>query len=272
MLGLGNSITGGASAESVIDLASKVLHISGYNVTSSNVGGTKLVSAMENLADGSSITVSQSTNDNKPVHNIAAKTVTFGYKSVGSEVPVLELSSNITLTDGFTIIAAMSMETPGQQSQEVSNIVGSNVDANNHSHLFVAGEDGENNTRFELRADSSASGSNLSDFAGDELGEGNEIYNPHTFFLTKSAGASATVTMSSLYQGQFAEEGSSATFDEDIDFVIGQIGGHMGGSTPGSNAVQGNMVLYELLVYSEVLSESQLKEIGNYITSKHTSL
>jgi len=272
MLGLGNSITSSASLESVIDLASKVLHISGHNVTSSTVGGTKLVSAMENLADGSSITVSQSTNDNKPVHNIAAKAVTFGYKSVGSEVPVLELSSNITLTDGFTIIAAMSMETPGQQSQEVSNIVGSNVDANNHSHLLVAGVDGETNTNFELRADSSASGSNLSDLAGTSLGEGNEIFNPHIFFLTKSAGASATVTMSSLYQGSFAEEGSSTAFDEDIDFVIGQIGGHMGGATPGSNAIQGNMLLYELLVYSEVLSENQLKEVGNYITGKHTGL
>lgn len=272
MLGLGNSITSSASLESAVDLASKVFHISGHNVTSSTVGAVKLVSAMENLASGSSITVSQSTNDNKPVHNVAAKTVTFGYKSVASEVPVLELSSNITLTDGFTIIAAMNVESPGEQSQEIANIIGSNVDANNHSHLFVSGVDGETDTKFELRADSSASGSNLSDKAGASLGEGNEIFNPHIFCLTKSAGASATVTMNSIFAGGFAEEGSSTDFDEDIDFVIGQIGGHMGGTAPGTNATQGNMVLYELLVYSEALSENQFKEIGNYIRLKHTSL
>ena len=271
MLGLGNSITSATKTQSVIDLASKVLHISGHNVTSSTIGGELLVSAMENLAAGSTITVRQSTDANKPVHN-TNNTVTFGFKSSGSAVPVLSLDSNITLTDGFTIVAAMQVASPGQQSQEVSNIVGSNVDANNHSHLFVAGEDGESNTRFELRADSSASGSNLSDSASAALGEGNEIFNPHKFFLTKSAGASATVKMFSIFQDSFAEEGSSTDFDEDIDFVIAQIGGHMGGASAGSNALQGNMTLYELLVYSEVLSENQIKEIGNYISAKHPSI
>jgi len=231
-----------------------------------------LVSAVENLAAGSSIQVRQNTDDNKPVHDSANNRITFGFKTTGSTVPVLELSSNITLTDGFTIIAAMNVANPGEQSQESSNIVGSNVDANNHSYLFVAGEDGETNTRFELRADSSASGSNLADSAGSALGEGNEIFNPHIFLLTKSAGASATVTMNSIFQGSFAEEGSSTDFDEDIDFVIAQIGGHMGGAAPGANASQGNMVLYELLVYSEVLSTNQQIEVGNHITSKHPLL
>ena len=270
MLGIGNNATS-YRISGVLDLPSLQLHISGHNVTSSTVGSDLLVSAMENLATGSTITVSQSTDANKPVHN-TNNTVNFGFKSSGSAVPVLPLSSNITLTDGFTIIAAMNVASPGEQSEEIANIVGSNVDANNHSHLFVAGEDGETNTRFQLRADSSASGSNLSDSAGAGLSEGNEIFNPHIFSLTKSAGASATVKMFSIFQGGFAEEGSSTDFDEDIDFVIAQIGGHMSGASAGSNALQGNMTLYELLVYSEVLSQNQIKEIGNYINAKHQNI
>lgn len=39
MLGLGSGITGGSSLESVLDLSSKVFHVSGFNVTSSDVGG-----------------------------------------------------------------------------------------------------------------------------------------------------------------------------------------------------------------------------------------
>ena len=273
MLGLGNSITGGAAlAETVFDLPSLEFHVDTLpgNVTSATVGSELLVSSLTPIVG--SVQPRQATNANKPTHDTTNNKLTFAFESTGSDVPFLEMNSAITLTDAFTIVFAFAAATDGSQTDGESNIVGSNVDANNHSHLVIRG-DGGDALQFELRADSSASGSNLSDKAPGDMGEGNSLTFPaQVYALTKSAGASATVKMFSFLQGSFAEEGSSTAFDEDIDFVITQIGGVMGGASAGSNDVQGNMHFYELLVYNELLTEAQIQECFALVKAKHADL
>ena len=215
---------------------------------------------------------SQATNANKPTHDTTNNKITFAFESTGSDVPFLEMATAVTLTDAFTIVFAFAAHTDGSQTDAVSNIVGSNVDANNHSHLSLTGDSGDA-LEFELRADSSASGSNLSDTATADMGEGNPISAPATIYaLTKSAGASATVKMFSFFADEFAEEGSSTAFDEDIDFVVKQIGGVMDGTSAGSNEQQGNMHFYELLVYDELLTEAQIQECFALVKAKHADL
>jgi len=276
MLGLGNSITSAGIIETVFDLPSLEFHVDTLpgNVVSATVGSEVLVSALAPIVG--SVQPRQVTNANKPTHDTTNNKLTFAFESTGSDVPFLELSSAITLTDAFTIVFAFAAHSTGELGNPVplsfSNIIGSNTDANNHSHLQIRADDGDA-FKFELRADSSASGSNLSDKAGDDMGEGNPVGNPATIYaLTKSAGASATVKMFSFFQGSFAEEGSSTDFDEDIDFVITQIGGVMDGTSAGSNETQGNMHFYELLVYSELLTEAQIQECFVLVQAKHADL
>ena len=270
MLGLGNSITSDGIIETVFDLPSLEFHVDSLNVVSATVGSEVLVSALVPIVGA--VQPRQATNANKPTHDTTNNKITFAFESTGSDIPFLELSSAITLTDAFTIVFAFAAHTGGSQTDAVSNIVGSNVDANNHSHLSVTGDDGDA-LQFELRADSSASGSNLSDTATADMGEGNPITVPATLYaLTKSAGASATVKMFSQQQGSFAEEGSSTAFDEDIDFVINQIGGVMDGTSAGSNERQGNMHFYELLVYNELLTEAQIQQCFALVQAKHVDL
>ena len=270
MLGLGNSITSDGIIETVFDLPSLQLHVDSLNVVSATVGSEVLVSALVPIVG--STQPRQTTNANKPTHDTTNNKITFAFESTGSDVPFLEMDTAVTLTDAFTIVFAFAAHTDGSQTAAVSNIVGSNVDANNHSNLSVTG-DGGDASQFELRADSSASGSNLSDTATADMGEGNSLLSPPTVYaLTKSAGASATVKMFSFHQGSFAEEGSSTAFDEDIDFVVKQIGGAMGGGSAGSNAPQGNMHFYELLVYNELLTESKIQECFVLVTAKHVDL
>lgn len=270
MLGLGNSITSAGITETVFDLTSLRLHVDSLNVVSATVGSEVLVSALVPIVGA--VQPSQATNANKPTHDTTNNKITFAFESTGSDVPFLEMATAVTLTDAFTIVFAFAAHTDGSQADAVSNIVGSNVDANNHSHLSVTG-DGGDALLFELRADSSASGSNLSDTATADMGEGNPISAPATIYaLTKSAGASATVKMFSFFADEFAEEGSSTAFDEDIDFVVKQIGGVMDGTSAGSNEQQGNMHFYELLVYDELLTEAQIQECFALVKAKHADL
>lgn len=270
MLGLGNSITSAGITKTVFDLSSLRLHVDSLNVVSATVGSEVLVSALVPIVGA--VQPSQATNANKPTHDTTNNKITFAFESTGSDVPFLEMSSATTLTDAFTIVFAFAAHTDGSQTDAVSNIVGSNVDANNHSHLSLTG-DGGDALEFELRADSSASGSNLSDTATADMGEGNPLTAPATLYaLTKSAGASATVKMFSFFADEFAEEGSSTAFDEDIDFVVKQIGGVMDGTSAGSNEQQGNMHFYELLVYDELLTEAQIQECFALVKAKHADL
>jgi hypothetical protein len=270
MLGLGNSITSAGITETVFDLTSLRLHVDSLNVVSATVGSEVLVSALVPIVGA--VQPSQATNANKPTHDTTNNKITFAFESTGSDVPFLEMATAVTLTDAFTIVFAFAAHTDGSQTDAVSNIVGSNVDANNHSHLSLTGDSGDA-LEFELRADSSASGSNLSDTATADMGEGNPISAPATIYaLTKSAGASATVTMFSFFADEFAEEGSSTAFDEDIDFVVKQIGGVMDGTSAGSNEQQGNMHFYELLVYDELLTEAQIQECFALVKAKHADL
>lgn len=276
MLGLGNSITSGAAlAETVFDLPSLELHVDTLpgNVTSATVGSELLVSSLTPIVG--SVGPRQATNANKPTHDTTNNKLTFAFESTGSDVPFLELSSAITLTDAFTIVFAMAAHSIGELSEQapvfISNIVGSNTDANNHSNLHITADDGDGH-QFQLKADSSASGSNLSDKADGAMGENNPVGNATVYALTKSAGASATVKMFSFFGSSFAEEGSSTAFDEDIDFVITQIGGVMDGTSAGSNEAQGNMHFYELLVYNELLTEAQIQECFALVQAKHADL
>lgn len=270
MLGLGNSITSAGITETVFDLTSLRLHVDSLNVVSATVGSEVLVSALVPIVGA--VQPSQATNANKPTHDTTNNKITFAFESTGSDVPFLEMATAVTLTDAFTIVFAFAAHTDGSQTDAVSNIVGSNVDANNHSHLSLTGDSGDA-LEFELRADSSASGSNLSDTATADMGEGNPISAPATIYaLTKSAGASATVKMFSFFADEFAEEGSSTAFDEDIDFVVKQIGGVMDGTSAGSNEQQGNMHFYELLVYDELLTEAQIQECFALVKAKHADL
>ena len=137
MLGLGNSVVSGGSVESVLDLASKVLHVSSFNVTSSDVGGTQLVSAMENLVDGSSITISQSTDSKKPIHDTVNSRVSFPFESASNNVDFLPLSSAINLTAAFTIFFVSAHASPGASFDAYQIVVGNYTDTNNRSSIYL---------------------------------------------------------------------------------------------------------------------------------------
>jgi len=271
MLGLGNSITSGASAESVsvLDLASKVLHVSGFNVTSSTIGGEKLVSAMENLADGSSITVGQSVDDKKPIHDVAGKGVHFPFTSADAEVDQLDLSGAITLTDAFTVFFVSKHSSPDQQSKAYQFVTGSYTDTNNKSSIYLfTHEDDGSDPYFNIRA---AQGG-VTDEIGIEQFENGTPSNVKSFIcITKDAGVNATVKVYQSNWYDFYTEISDTDFDANVDFVIDQIGGFEPFQNPsGGTAVpQGNMHLYELGVYNVALTEAQVEEISSIMISKH---
>ncbi len=269
MLGLGNSITGGASAESVLDLSSKVFHVSGFNVTSSTVSGEKLVSAMENLADGSSITVGQSVDNKKPIHDVANKGVHFPFTSTSGQVDQLDLSSAITLTDAFTVFFVSKQSAPGEQNNAYQFVTGSYTDANNKSsiYLFTQEDDGAD-PYFNMRATQSGT----SDEIGIEQFSEGIPSNVKTFIcVTKDAGVNATVKVYQSTAGSFIQEISDTDFDANVDFAIDQIGGFEPFQNPsgGTGVPQGNMHLYELGVYNVALTEAQVKEISSAMISKH---
>ena len=107
MLGLGNSITSDGIIETVFDLPSLQLHVDSLNVVSATVGSEVLVSALVPIVG---ITQPrQATNANKPTHDTSNNKLTFAFESTGSDVPFLEMSSAITLTDAFTIVFALSL-------------------------------------------------------------------------------------------------------------------------------------------------------------------
>jgi len=270
MLGLGNSITGVASAESVLDLSSKVFHVSGFNVTSSLIGGEKLVSAMENLADGSSITVGQSVDNKKPIHDIAGKGVHFPFTSASGQVDQLDLSSAITLTDAFTIFFVSKQSTPGDQTDAYQFVTGSFTDTNNRSSIFLfTQEDDGSDPYFNIKSTQSGT----SDEIGIEQFQEGIPSTAKTFIcITKDAGANATVKVYQSNSYSFTEEMDDNDFDANVDFVIDQIGGFEPFINPsgGTNVPQGNMYLYELGVYNVALTEAQVKEISDNMISKHS--
>lgn len=270
MLGLGNSITGGASTESVLDLSSKVFHVSGFNVTSSVVSGEKLVSAMENLADGSSITVAQSVDNKKPIHDVAGKGVHFPFTSASGQVDQLDLSSAITLTDAFTVFFVSRQSTPGEQTNAYQFVTGSFTDTNNKSsiYLFTQEDDGAD-PYFNIRAAQSGT----SDEIGIEQFDNGAPSTAKSFIcITKDAGVNATVKVYQSNSQSFNAEISDTDFDANVDFVIDQIGGFEPFQNPGGGTAvpQGNMYLYELGVYNVALTEAQVRELSNDMNFKHS--
>ena len=269
MLGLGNSITGGASAESVLDLSSKVFHVSGFNVTSSLIGGEKLVSAMENLADGSSITVGQSVDNKKPIHDIANKGVHFPFTSASGQVDQLDLSSAIMLRDAFTVFFVSKQSTPDTLSKAYQFVTGSYTDNNNRSSIFLfTEEDDGSDPYFNIKATQGGT----SDEIGIEQFDNGAPSTVKTFIcITKDAGVNATVKVYQSNSHSFHTEISDTDFDANVDFIIDQIGGFEPFINPsgGTDVPQGNMYLYELGVYNVALTEAQVREISNDIISKH---
>ena len=269
MLGLGNSITGGSSSESVLDLSSKVFHVSGFNVTSSDVGGEQKVSAMENLADGSSITVGQSVDDKKPIHDVAGKGVHFPFTSASGQVDQLDLSSAITLTDAFTVFFVSKQSTPDVGNEAYQFVVGSYTDNNNKSSIYLYNqEDDGSDPYFNIRA----SQGGTTDEIGIEQFENGTPSNVKSFIcITKDAGENATVKVYQSAQNNFYSEISDTDFDANVDFVVDQIGGFEPFQNPGggTGVPQGNMHLYELGVYNIALTEAQVREISNDMIVKH---
>ena len=269
MLGLGNGITSGSSSESVLDLSSKIFHVSGFNVTSSDVGGEQKVSAMENLADGSSITVGQSVDNKKPIYDAANKGVHFPFTSAAGQVDQLDLSSAITLTDAFTIFFVSKQSTPGEQNDAYQFVTGSYTDANNKSSIYLfTQEDDGSDPYFNIRATQSGT----TDEIGIEQFDNGTPSNVKSFIcITKDAGASATVRVYQSANNTFHSEISDTDFDADVDFVIDQIGGFEPFQNPGggTSVPQGNMHLYELGVYNVALTEAQIRELSNDMTVKH---
>jgi len=269
MLGLSNSITGGASTESVLDLSSKVFHVSGFNVTSSTVSGEKLVSAMENLADGSSITVGQSVDDKKPIHDVAGKGVHFPFTSASGQVDQLDLSSAITLTDAFTVFFVSKQSTPGAQTDAYQFVTGSYTDNNNRSSIFLfTQEDDGADPYFNIK---STQGGTSDEIGIEQFDEGIPSTAKTFICITKDAGVNATVKVYQSTAGTFVQEISDTDFDANVDFVIDQIGGFEPFVNPsgGTSVPQGNMHLYELGVYRIALTETQVREISNDMISKH---
>jgi hypothetical protein len=269
MLGLGNSITGGSSSESVLDLSSKVFHVSGFNVTSSDVGGEQKVSAMENLADGSSITVGQSVDDKKPIHDVAGKGVHFPFTSASGQVDQLDLSSAITLTDAFTVFFVSKQSTPDTNNDAYQFVTGSYTDANNKSSIYLfTQEDDGSDPYFNIRATQSGT----TDEIGIEQFDNGAASTAKTFIcITKDAGVSATVKVYQSSSLGFYTDISDTDFDANVDFVIDQIGGFEPFQNPGggTGVPQGNMHLYELGVYNIALTEVQVREISNSMIIKH---
>ena len=270
MLGLGNSMVSGGSFESVLDLSSKVLHISSLNVTSSDVGGTQLVSSMENLVDGSSVTVSQAVDAQKPIHDTVNSRVSFPFESASAQVDVLNLSSAISLTDAFTIFFVSAQATPGVSNLAYQIVTGSYTDNNNKSgiYLFSPEEDGVD-PYFNLKSTQSG----VTDEIGIEQFDEGLIASTYPNFIcvTKDAGANATVKVYQSIGGFFFEEISDTDFNLDVDFVVDQIGGFGACQSPagGTGAAQGNMHLYELGVFTEALSESQVRTLSSDMVAKH---
>lgn len=269
MLGLGNSMVSGGSFESVLDLSSKVFHVSGFNVTSSDVGGEQKVSAMENLADGSSITVAQAVDNKKPIHDAAGKGVHFPFTSASGEVDQLDLSSAITLTDAFTVFFVSRQSTPGEQTDAYQFVTGSYTDPNNKSSIYLfTQEDDGSDPYFNIRA---AQGG-VTDEIGIEQFENGAPSTAKSFIcITKDAGVNATVKVYQSNSMAFHTEISDTDFDANVDFVIDQIGGFEPFQNPGggTSVPQGNMHLYELGVYNIALTEAQVKEISSAMISKH---
>lgn len=269
MLGLGNSITSSASAQSVLDLSSKVFHVSGFNVTSSTVSGEKLVSAMENLADGSSITVGQSVDNKKPIHDVAGKGVHFPFTSASGQVDQLDLSSAITLTDAFTVFFVSKQSTPGAQTDAYQFVTGSYTDNNNRSSIFLfTQEDDGADPYFNIK---STQGGTSDEIGIEQFDEGIPSTAKTFICITKDAGVNATVKVYQSTAGTFVQEISDTDFDANVDFVIDQIGGFEPFVNPsgGTSVPQGNMHLYELGVYRIALTETQVREISNDMISKH---
>lgn len=269
MLGLGNSITSGSSSESVLDLSSKIFHVSGFNVTASVVSGQKLVSAMENLADGSSITVGQSVDNKKPIYDVPSKSVHFPFTSASGQVDQLDLSSAITLTDAFTVFFVSKQSTPGEQTDAYQFVTGSYTDANNKSSIYLyTEEDDGSDPYFNIRATQGGT----ADEIGIEQFDNGAPSTAKTFIcITKDAGANATVKVYQTANNTFNTEISDTDFDADVDFVIDQIGGFEPFQNPGggTSVPQGNMHLYELGVYNVALTEAQVKEISSLMDIKH---
>lgn len=270
MLGLGNSMVSGGSFESVLDLSSKVLHISSLNVTSSDIGGTQLVSSMENLVDGSSVTVSQAVDARKPVHDTVNSRVSFPFESASAQVDVLNLSSAISLTDAFTIFFVSAQATPGALGLAYQIVTGSYTDNNDRSSIYVYSpeEDGID-PYFNIKATQSGV---IDEIGIEQFDEGViASTDPNFICITKDAGANATVKVYQSTGNFFFEEISDTDFSLDVDFVIDQIGGFGAYQNPagGTSVPQGNMHLYELGVFTEALSESQVRTLSSDMVAKH---
>ena len=225
---------------------------------------------MENLADGSSITVGQSVDNKKPIHDLAGKGVHFPFTTAAGEVDQLDLSSAITLTDAFTVFFVSKQSTPGEQGDAYQFVTGSYTDNNNRSSIFLfTQEDDGSDPYFNIKA---TQGGVADEIGIEQFQEGVPSTNKTFICITKDAGVSATVKVYQSTGQSFIEEISDNDFDANIDFVIDQIGGFEAFQNPsgGTAAPQGNMHLYELGVYNIALTEAQVKEISNDMISKHS--